>query len=285
MEKIQHEERKVPGVCYALTSQGVELPVIDVTHPAFALELSAIEQQELVKKFLAQKVPLANWPAPLRKLFFRLALRGSLLAAGLRNAEGGYMTGMHTYLLKLGPEMLGSAYTSPVDRKIAASLPALGTRLRVREMAQLMAETLTRALSAIRKAAVICGYRRRSRDQQLERADRAAKGKAGPFGRASHRDRCSRSGRRRAGIGKAALVALSEEGGPLDGVGIGFRHIHYDWAKTEGLEPVLREAQSKGALVICSSEGGLFEYGADQEIVVNLKALRACPQVLAVVVW
>ena len=148
MEKIQHEERKVPGVCYALTSQGVELPVIDVTHPAFALELSAIEQQELVKKFLAQKVPLANWPAPLRKLFFRLALRGSLLAAGLRNAEGGYMTGMHTYLLKLGPEMLGSAYTSPVDRKIAASIARTGHPASRAGHGELMAETLTPALSA-----------------------------------------------------------------------------------------------------------------------------------------
>jgi hypothetical protein len=30
---------------------------------------------------------------------------------------------MHTYLLKLGPAMLGSAYAKPIDRRIAASLP------------------------------------------------------------------------------------------------------------------------------------------------------------------
>jgi len=31
------------------------------------------------------------------------------------------MSGMYTYLLKLGPEMLGNAYAKPIDRKIAAS--------------------------------------------------------------------------------------------------------------------------------------------------------------------
>ena len=28
------------GVCYAITDEGVELPVIDVTHPAFAIQLT-----------------------------------------------------------------------------------------------------------------------------------------------------------------------------------------------------------------------------------------------------
>ena len=52
------------------------------------------------------------------------------------------MSGMHTYLLKLGPEMLGSSYTKPVDRRIAAALPALGVRLRLQDVAQLMTDTL-----------------------------------------------------------------------------------------------------------------------------------------------
>ena len=48
-------------------------------------------------------------------------------------------------------------------------------------------------------------------------------------------------------------------------------------------EPVLREAHAKGALVICLSEGGLFEYGSDSEIETNLKVLRTSVEVLAVV--
>jgi hypothetical protein len=45
----------------------------------------------------------------------------------------------------------------------------------------------------------------------------------------------------------------------------------------------LSAAHTQAALVICSSEGGLLEYGSDSEIEGNLNALRACAEVLAVV--
>ena len=41
------ETKKKPGVCYAPTDDGVELPVIDITHPAFALGLS---EDDLAKR-------------------------------------------------------------------------------------------------------------------------------------------------------------------------------------------------------------------------------------------
>ena len=84
-------------------------------------------------------------------------------------------------------------------------------------------------------------------------------------------------------FGQSALGALSEEGGPLRGARVAFRHVRYDWAEVADLEPVLREAHAKGALVICLSEGGLFEYGSDSEIEANLKVLRTSVEVLAVV--
>jgi len=283
MEKILHEERKVAGVHYTLTSDGLELPVIDVTHPVFALDLGPDEQQELVRKFLAQKMPLANWPAALRKLFFRLALRGSVLAAGLRNAEDGYMTGMHTYLLKLGPEMLGSAYTTPVDRKIAASLPALGTRLRVQDMACLMAETLTPALlaesqKALRFVDIAGGPSISSLNALIVLRKKQALLLTGRSIEINVLD-LDESG---PAFGKAALVALSQQAAPLDNLRIGFRHVRYDWTKPADMQPILRESEAKGALVIASSEGGLFEYGSDEAIVSNLETLRASPAVLAV---
>jgi hypothetical protein len=46
---------------------------------------------------------------------------------------------------------------------------------------------------------------------------------------------------------------------------------------------VLREAHEQGALVMCSSEGGLFEYGSDAEIGNNLKTLQTYNEVIAVV--
>ena len=84
-------------------------------------------------------------------------------------------------------------------------------------------------------------------------------------------------------FGQKALAALSEEGGPLRGIQVAFRHVPYDWTSAADLKPVLSQAQAKGALVICSSEGGLFEYGSDDEIKSDLKVLRDFPEVLAVV--
>ena len=84
-------------------------------------------------------------------------------------------------------------------------------------------------------------------------------------------------------FGRAALKALAAEGRPLKFSRIRFSHLRYDWSHPETLENVLEEARSQKAMVICSSEGGLFEYGSDQEIEANLRMLRQFPEVLAVV--
>jgi hypothetical protein len=84
-------------------------------------------------------------------------------------------------------------------------------------------------------------------------------------------------------FGEAALQAISQNGGPLSGISCSFRHIRYDWAKADDMQPVLRELQSLNALAVCSSEGGLFEYGSDDEILSNLRILRDSKSVHAVV--
>jgi hypothetical protein len=84
-------------------------------------------------------------------------------------------------------------------------------------------------------------------------------------------------------FGARALESLSQGEGPLRGIRVALRHVPYDWTKTADLKPVLTQAQTRRALVICSSEGGLFEYGSDSEIQSNLQKLRESPQVLAVI--
>ena len=59
--KILEKDKKA-GVCYAITDDGLELPVIDLTHPAFELQLPESELQALLQQFLQdlkspEKVP------------------------------------------------------------------------------------------------------------------------------------------------------------------------------------------------------------------------------------
>ena len=61
------EPHKRPGVHYAWTQDGIELPVVDVTHPAFALNVGEAEQRTLLDGFQRQSAPLNRLPKPLRR--------------------------------------------------------------------------------------------------------------------------------------------------------------------------------------------------------------------------
>jgi hypothetical protein len=75
-------------------------------------------------------------------------------------------------------------------------------------------------------------------------------------------------------FGAAALAALSADGQPLAGTGISFAHEQYDWNAPALLEDLVRRAATQDAIVAASSEGALFEYGSDDAIVANLRALH-----------
>ena len=57
------EHHKQEGVCYALTDDGLELPVVDITHPAFELRITEEKQQALVEHFLAEQRRFVRLPS------------------------------------------------------------------------------------------------------------------------------------------------------------------------------------------------------------------------------
>ncbi len=267
------EARKQPGVFYALTDDGIELPVVDVTHPNFALSLSQEQESELVAHFLSAQRRFARLPALLRTGLLRYATRGSQIAAGLRRAEGTFLDAMTTYLFKLGGKNLG-AYALPVDRKIAASLPGVSVRLRLGDMARLKAAELGPRLSA-RPGARLCFFNIAGGpaiDSVNALLLLARQQRQLLVGRSSVIVVLDRDERGPA-FGARALAALSAQGGPLAGLDICLCHVPYDWREVGALEAAAERAREQGAISIGSSEGGLFEYGADEDIVNNLCAL------------
>jgi hypothetical protein len=269
------EPDKKPGLHYALGPDGVELPIVDVTHPEFALSVNAAEQRALIAEFMRENQPLAKLPSMLRRLVLKRALRGSRLAEGIQRARGTFMSAMDTYLLKLGPDNLPSVYRKPIDRRIAAGLPSLGVRLRLQDTARLLADALAEPLrsdaqralhllniaggSAIDSLNVLLILRREQPSTlqgrliviQILDVDPAA-----------------------AAFGERALRALAEDGAPLHGLQIEMQHVAYDWSNTATLEAVLAQSRAVNAISAGSSEGGLFEYGTDDAIVDNLETLR-----------
>ncbi len=276
------EANKKLGVCYALTPGGLELPVIDITHPAFAEPaLSDAELRERFTRFL-ERSPFRRLPRFLRSMLFQRMMRRSLVGRCLLEARNSFVSGTSTYLMKLGPDMLGAAYAQPLDRHFAQGPSLLAMRLRLHDMAHYLAECLRPVLAASPQAplhfvdiaggpaadawnALLLLHQRQPEllDDRPIAIDVFDQDEAGPA------------------FGRAALAALCAPGAPLAGLTIAFRHIPYDWRDTAPLQSALA-ARAPATVTIASSEGGLFDYGSDAAVEANLAALRQPGGVLAV---
>jgi hypothetical protein len=182
---------------------------------------------------------------------------------------------MNTYLLKLGPDNLGAAYARPIDRRIAAALPVMAVRLRLADMATLLAGALAPTLEArprhpLRLVNIAGGPAMDSLNALiLLRRDHPGV----LDGRRIQIDVLDRDGDGPA-FGARALTALRADGAPLHGLDVQLRHIRADWTETGPLRDLLRAARIGTSVIAGSSEGGLFEYGTDAEIEANLDCLR-----------
>jgi hypothetical protein len=260
------EKNKRAGVCYATTRDGVELPVVDVTHPAFALNVGVEERRAAVRKFMQEGRPFAWLPGP-----------------GIKRSQGTFMTGLHTYLLKLGPDMLPSAFAKPIDRKIAEAVPTWGVRLRLQDIAELTADTLLPALQADPKKRLhLLNIAGGPASDSLNALLILLKRQPEILAERSVLIEILDLDEAGAAFGKASLAALSETNGPLHACHIELRHIPYNWSDVGILKDALNRLETRSSIVFCSSEGGLFEYGSDEDIVSNLKVLRQCVALVGV---
>jgi hypothetical protein len=256
-------------VC-AKTEEGLELAVVDVTNPAFRVSATDAELAAMAEQYILEAGKQQEVPAALRE-----ALRNSMLGRGLMAATGTFLDGMSTYLLKLGPENLG-AEASPIDKKIAGSFPAFTARLRLQDMARLLADGLLRA-AAIEPRRPVClvniggGTGSDSWNAVIRLQGEQRELLVGREIGIAVMDLDDRG----PGFGGRAIEALCEAGRPLDGLKVGFQHFSYEWSDAERLGKLLRELEAGDAACGISSEGGLFEYGSDEEIVSNLRALEA----------
>ena len=140
--------RKVPGVFYTESDDGLELPVIDVTHPSFAVDPTPEDLDALTRAYVDESPRTPRETAAARVEAAALVRpAASVLVRGMRTTKSGFLPGMDTYLMKLGPKHLGS-WAAPIDYKIAASLPILSIRLRLQDVARLWRDDHCRAVAS-----------------------------------------------------------------------------------------------------------------------------------------
>src|SRR5262245_17190289 len=254
------------------------LPVVDVTNPAFVISPSADEMTAMIAQYIKESTQSQNVSPEIQ-----MALSRSRIGSGLMAARGTFLSGLSTYLLKLGPDNLPDDF-HPIDRRIAASFPSVTARLRLQDMAELVCGGVSQSLAtdanrSLHLINIACGPSADSWNAliKLHRAGTAFGGRAltvtvldvdeqGPA------------------FGERVFEALRGQNAPLTGVDVHFKHCRYNWEAFHNLKGLLESADLKRSVCAASSEGGLFEYGSDEDIVGNLTAIHEMTAEDAIVV-
>src|ERR1700751_1763006 len=89
------------SVVYAKTSDGLVLPVVDITRPPFAVPDDPASNAGLRDTFVEWLRKQQRGPRFLTKLMMRLAARRSRLLRALFEPDHGYLESITTYIMKL----------------------------------------------------------------------------------------------------------------------------------------------------------------------------------------
>lgn len=270
------ESNKKEGLSYAWSDTGLELPAIDVTHPVFGIDLDEELLAAMTSDAVGDMTQRERMPKVLQRLVMTAMHRRSIMVRHIARSQGAYLDGIGTYLLKLGGENLGQGFAGKIDRRLASSIVGVSARLRLEDTAVLLAEAAVALLSS---RATPVGQRAA---EPIHFVNVGGGPAADSFNAilllnrnhhellAGHRVVISVLDREASGplFGMRAVSALREPGAALADVDVQFRYASYDWNNASDLSRFLDELDP--GHVLGSSEGGLFEYGSDRDIVENL---------------
>jgi hypothetical protein len=203
----------------------------------------------------------------------KLLARRSPLIAAVQAANSSYMSGIHTYVLKLGPANLVPPYDSDLDRRIASSATVTGMRVRLAQVATLLADALGERMGAAPRAPVeileIAGGPSSATLNALLLLEQRGL-------LAGHEVRITIYDIDEAGPAFAREMLDVLKQGPLAGRAIDLVHVAGNWSDAAALGRVVATVP-EGAIFAATSEGGLFEYGSDADIggVMDVLAPRA----------
>jgi hypothetical protein len=265
------KQKKIPGLSYAVTEEGVELPVLDITHPLFAASTDENTFAALSAKAAHKADEMRGWPAWLKRFLARIS-----------NTEHTYLSGMRTLVLKLGPKLIAGRKVEFWYRLGSKQFNAIAIRIRLRNICRCQANLLIPQL-------------RESPDKNLcfiNIAGGTASDSINTLVLIQQAEPALLLNRKieinvldldhfGPWFAQKSIEALTAPAGRFHDLDITFRHIAYNWTSPERLKDLLWER--KTWIQACASEGGLFEYGSDADIIRNLNTLCvAAPKTLKI---
>jgi hypothetical protein len=253
------------AIVFATTADGLRLPVIDVTHPAFAVADDPASLAARCDAFLAWDRRNRRMPRIVTQLLIRLAARRSLLLRKILAPDNEYLDSISTYMLKLGADHLPSGFDGPVDRKVAAAPHMALVRLRMQQIARLLAEALLAPLGDAPDAPLhLVNIAGGPALDSINALIMLARAHATLIHRpiAIHVLDAQQDGPT---FGARTVLALTAPGGPLNGLDVQFQHHAYDWNDTAPLVP--EKVVGPSHSVPSTSDGYRVEIREDRDAV------------------
>lgn len=265
-------KNKLPGLSYVFTVNGIELPVLDITHPGF---ISGIDENRLkklipyVEKNAEKNAEKFNKIPKYIKNYF---IKHSFTMAELLQNETSFATGISTLMMKMGPNLIGKGRKRFWDRSVSKGFGSLLIRMRMRDISRCQAEELIPLLNGSpEKNLCFINIAGGSASDSINALFLIQKEDPSLLKNKKIEINVLDIDNYGPAFAGQCINALKFPGNKFNGLDISFRHINYDWNDTQKLLELLSER--KEWLQICASEGGLFEYCSDDVIIRNLKVL------------
>jgi hypothetical protein len=264
------EKNKVSGLSYVYTDCGLELPVLDITHPLFTASINEESLEALCKESAQRAKSMKEMPDAQKKMI----LETSYIFGRYFNKDPHptYLSGMSTYMLKLGPNLIGGGEERNIDRMITMGVVSVAARMRLRDICRQQVNALVPQLMAA-PGKELC---------LINIAGGAAADSINTLILVLEENQSLLKNRKieinvfdididSPNFAGRCVEALKTPGCHFHGLDISFNHLKYNWADTRDIIDFL--AKKSDCILTGTSEGGLFEYASDEEIKNNLDAL------------
>lgn len=249
---------------------------MDITHPLFetSIDLKSLADQR--SQSAATAALIKTMTEAQRKMITANSYIWGTHFSGGNSAS--CLSGMATYMLKLGPGLIGGGEERKADLRATMGVSGIAARMRLRDLCQLQTEALSPVLKA-HPGRRLC---------LINVAGGAASDTFNTIRLIRRRDPALIQSRRieihlletdtiGPHFAERSMAALREAGGDFEALDLDFRFHHASWADGDAWNEILGDRNRD--IVLASSEGGLFEYGRDEDILAALGFLAASPSI------
>jgi hypothetical protein len=271
---MHYEKRKIPGISYAFTDSGIELPILDITHPLFKASTNKANLERLrntiEKTGDKMVIHLKAMPSFLKNF---LAQHSYIIAGFLSiNKENNFLSGISTLMMKLGPGLIGNGIGKIFERRASRSISSVTLRVRIQDICELETEALIPQLTQWpEKNLCFINIGGGTASDSINTLILLLKKNPSLLKTRKIEINVLDMDTFGPGFGNNCIESLKTPDQYFHHLDISFRYMKYNWNDPSGMEGLLTER--KDWVTLCSSEGGLFEYGTNEDIISNLNLL------------